>query len=626
MTLYPGLGLPLRYYPLEYAPREDDKFYPLGLHANCYDSCSALLPVREVAMMNIMEQLTDKENWHNMIFNDEVVDQWRKEALEQPNRVYWKQATDNKGSDAVDCVPRPPGIMDVPTFDYCVKELRDKANYYAETGIIPTLEASAAIAKSDVLVSVSLRAELQEAFKKLKLDQRLKPNWHPKSNEQVLDLVHPSMYSLVYGQTRVLQDEVVGTSDAIDKWAGKGEPIAKDTSNSSRDEPGSPPPASYWSETYQWLPANVKFMEDGTVKFTSYINNLHPQKYPQVYRTIEKLIEAALPAWDQCLSLRLKGGKKSGAGRTEPRFPKQDMCDNVSDIWDPSSPPPLDDVDEDDGEDGGGDNDEAEDEEEDDEDDEDPAILEWKETRNPVHPRVPEFEDVEYAQRDIARLAHKFKKAGLQVIVKMVSIELTPEKPELPAGEWHVSKERSRSQRTHGTSLRDGWAPCLQMYGAVQMHEGRLLTFPSVFQHKESSIKLKDPSKPGTRHVISLQLVDPSMRIISTANVPPQQRDWWLGAVLRQPLRSDGSTLANLPPDLVAILEQKNMSGGELSVEILDMVRAHLHNDESFLPMTEEEARKHRAELLQDRIEHHTRADISWADTRYFLFRDWPSE
>lgn len=109
------------------------------------------------------------------------------------------------------------------------------------------------------------------------------------------------------------------------------------------------------------------------------------------------------------------------------------------------------------------------------------------------------------------------------------------------------------------------------------------------------------------------------MRIISTANVPPQQRDWWLGAVLRQPLQSDGSTLANLPPDLVAILEQKNMSGGELPVEILDMVRAHLHNDESFLPMTEEEARKHRAELLQERIEHHTRAWLSWADSAYVL-------
>lgn len=118
MTLYPGLGLPLRYYPPEYDPREDHKFYPLGQHAHCCDSHSALLPVREVAMMNIMEQLTDKENWHKMVFNDEIVNQWRKEALEKPNRVYWKQATDNKVLDVGDWVPRPPGIVDAATFDY----------------------------------------------------------------------------------------------------------------------------------------------------------------------------------------------------------------------------------------------------------------------------------------------------------------------------------------------------------------------------------------------------------------------------------------------------------------------------------------------------------------------------
>lgn len=33
-------------------------------------------------------------------------------------------------------------------------------------------------------------------------------------------------------------------------------------------------------------------------------------------------------------------------------------------------------------------------------------------------------------------------------------------------------------ERTHGTSLVDG--TCLQIYGTVQMHEGRLLTFPNV--------------------------------------------------------------------------------------------------------------------------------------------------
>ncbi|KAL7906919.1 hypothetical protein GGI35DRAFT_457226 [Trichoderma velutinum] len=656
MAPYPGLGLPLRQYP-----RDGKRFYPLGLHANCSDSHSALLPVREVAMMNIMERLTDKENWYKMIFDDEIVKQWREEALEHPNILYWKQATDNKGANAIDDVRRPPAIMDAATFDYCVKELRNKSNYYIETGIIPTLDASATIVKSDMLIPVGLRAELQNAFNKLKADQGSNLNWRPNSNEQMLDLVHPSMYPLVYGRTGVLQDEVVGTTDAIDKWAGKGERIAKETTPIRRDPYSLP--ASLWSDTYQWLPANVKFMEDGSVKFTSYINNLHPQKYPQIYSALEKLIEAALPTWDQCLSLPLERGTKIGAGRTESRFPAQYLNNIVSEIWDPPSPPPLDDDDEDDDE--GDEEEEEEDDDDDDDEDDDPAVLEWERTRKPVHPSVPEFEDIKYAPRDTARLAHKFSKTGLQVIVKMASIELTPEKPEFSAEEWHIKGQMNEQicattlycvdsdniapsdihfrmqtpqcryptithdtktwlERTHGTSLVDG--TCLQIYGSVQMHEGRLLTFPNVFQQRESSIKLKDPSKPGSRHLISLRLVDPNARIISTANVPPQQHDWWASAVFGQSLQFDSAALAKFPADLVAILQQEGLvkdppiSAGKLPVDVLHMVRAYLYNNESCMPMSEEEAQKHRAELLTERIEHHVRADLDRSNRLYGFF------
>jgi hypothetical protein len=113
--------------------------------------------------------------------------------------------------------------------------------------------------------------------------------------------------------------------------------------------------------------------------------------------------------------------------------------DNTSGIWNPSNPPSLDENDEA--------NDEIDDDEVDDEDYDEyygRSIAEWKETRKPVHPSVPEFEDIDYAQRDTARLAQKFKKTGLQVIVKMTSIELTPEKPEFTAGEWHVSNKCNR--------------------------------------------------------------------------------------------------------------------------------------------------------------------------------------
>ena len=141
----------------------------------------------------------------------------------------------------------------------------------------------------------------------------------------VQDLVHPSMYPLVYGQSKVLDDEVVGVADAIEKWAGKGKLVRK------REEPevkrgwggvslgSSDIPHNYWSTTYQWLPANVAFQEDGSVHFTSYINNLHPTRYPEIYSTVEKLIETALPAWDHCL-LEVHRWRAQGPGRKGSRF------------------------------------------------------------------------------------------------------------------------------------------------------------------------------------------------------------------------------------------------------------------------------------------------------------------
>jgi hypothetical protein len=61
----------------------------------------------------------------------------------------------------------------------------------------------------------------------------------------------------------------------------------------------------------------------------------------------------------------------------------------------------------------------------------------WMAVRKPVIPE-PSFEDVDYGLKHGQRLSHKFHDSGLQVIVKMASIELTPEKPHFPHGSWHV--------------------------------------------------------------------------------------------------------------------------------------------------------------------------------------------
>jgi hypothetical protein len=79
-------------------------------------------------------------------------------------------------------------------------------------------------------------------------------------------------------------------------------------------------PKEYRSSLYQWLPANVAFRDDGTTEFTSYINNLHPEKYPGIYEAIEHAIDTALPAWDQCLRKNITYNHDIVAGRANSRF------------------------------------------------------------------------------------------------------------------------------------------------------------------------------------------------------------------------------------------------------------------------------------------------------------------
>jgi hypothetical protein len=214
-------------------------------------------------------------------------------------------------------------------------ELRHKAKYFERTNITPTLDSVFSIAKSDVLVAPELHSALREAFATLQADQASRPDWHPNTHETVQDLEHPTMYPLVYGRSRFLPQEVVGVDGAIDKFAGKGEVIPKRPEweeeltkekrrtwrNVDNDTVigGRYLHRSFWSNTYQWLPANVKFTPDGRVQFASYINNLHPTKYRSIYNTIEKLIETALPMWDQCLA-QYADGELVGPGRRDPRL------------------------------------------------------------------------------------------------------------------------------------------------------------------------------------------------------------------------------------------------------------------------------------------------------------------
>lgn len=550
--------------------------------------------------------------------------------------------------------------------------------------MIPTIDASATVVKSDVLVKTDLRDALKEAFDKLQNDQKDEPDWHPNSGDMVQDLIHPSMYPLVYGRSRVLKDEVVTVTDAVEKWAGKGEIISEVEDSVQEDEysvqedgfvlwqrPAASQgsldiPTNYWSTSYQWLPSNVSFLDDGTVKLTSYINNLHPRRYPDIYATVEKLIETAIPAWDQCL-VEYRLHERYGPGRKVSRFslPKG-VDDEIAENWSPSDPAEL----------AGTEVDLSNDYRFNDiETEEDEKDLKWKVLRTPVLREPGSFkkvnydlqgnkEDAESSSGSLGGLRQDFKDSGLQIIVKMASIELTPEKPEFPAGGWHIEgllnekicatalyyvdsenvTDSSLSFRMHtsyeqdelqndvgqdsyhwlecnyGTNLAGFNGSCIQNYGSVNTPEGRLLAFPNVFQHRVSPFELFDKTKPGHRRFIALWLVDPHQRIISTANVPPQQQDWWAESIFGASTNEQKAAVEKLPAEMVQLLREKGVelpSGDEKGAivpnEVLELVRKEFNLG----LLSTQEAKEHRLALMAERTSHQVDAEKQWLDASY---------
>jgi hypothetical protein len=87
--------------------------------------------------------------------------------------------------------------------------------------------------------------------------------------------------------------------------------------------------------------------------------------------------------------------------------------------------------------------------------------------------------------------------------------------------------------------------PAFQELGSVSIRQGGLITFPNCLRHRLESFELVDKGRPGRCRFLTLWLVDPSYRICSTRNVPPQRLDWW-----EQEARSHLSSAHPLPQEL----------------------------------------------------------------------------
>ncbi|KAG8729358.1 hypothetical protein FRC12_021032 [Ceratobasidium sp. 428] len=142
-------------------------------------------PLVELEMTRLSAALRLKPSWYTKFRDQGILAKWRAEALEQAEHMKESHV------------------------DYVFQELDGYAKLRdEETGA--EVACYDRIWQSDKLVPAALKAKIVEGVAKLEDVPDSEKDWHPHSNDVVLDLVHPSLYPIVYGRTLAYPE---GTTD-----------------------------------------------------------------------------------------------------------------------------------------------------------------------------------------------------------------------------------------------------------------------------------------------------------------------------------------------------------------------------------------------------------------------------
>lgn len=412
-----------------------------------------------------------EKDWESKYKDWGIVEKWRNEAK-----------LDSEFSDEI--------------FNYAIRELQWYESLQANKGL--------KIGPDDSIVLVDGIESLK--FTKLanEYESSIPKDYHPGS-DCVVDIVHPSLYPLVYGKTL----DLAGNPILLDE---KALDLKKGVSDYGK------------SKKFQWLPSIMETLGNH-FSFTSYINNLHP-KHKDLYGEIERVFNAAIPALNLCLS-RFQSPEyvripiPTFTDVYDERY--QQHLDRVLKLYD-----------------------ENEEEAEEAEEEFEKCKANYLKKFPPVY-----VEDPPTIPYDL--LAQK----RIKVIVKMASIELTPEKPAYPGGTWHVEgtinedivatvlhyydveniselrlefrvsfedpayeqNDATYCERIFGLKDEDAM---VRFLGSVEAKQGRTVVFPNQFQHHVAGFELKDKTRAGHRKILCFFLVDPgNEHVVATDAVAP---------------------------------------------------------------------------------------------------------
>lgn len=258
----------------------------------------------------ILDLIACKEGWHEKVFNDDLVQKWYQEIITQSkyndeltSSYFWLaiqllRAT-SQGSFHLDgCGWSEDMLCDQCTAELRVKIVQNFQHYNFDTvdearatrdddddfinfvydmhddGLVTKCEhTKCTCVPADHCLEDYVAYHKNSIYTRLKNDLLLTINrmrhqeiidWHPNSNEMVRDIIHPSMYCYVKGQS-------------ILKTYGRPQPSADEKSR------------------YQWLPSVVTVDMMGRARVETYINNLNTERYPEFVPLIEELFTSYIP-------------------------------------------------------------------------------------------------------------------------------------------------------------------------------------------------------------------------------------------------------------------------------------------------------------------------------------------
>nr|KAJ3422301.1 hypothetical protein HK105_000296 [Polyrhizophydium stewartii] len=461
----------------------------IPLTGTAYDGKeSTMRTIVEQRYMSFLGQILSKPSWWTKITDEAIKTKWRAEALAQ-------------------------GFSE-PNFNLAIEELTFLADHCVRKALDGAVTVQPGPAElttmSDDAVPEVVRKALVKLVGELENVPDHKKDWHPGTDQQVLDLVHPSLFCLVYGRSIVAGIKERSAATAMMPW---------EVLSSCERVAGVPVfdyNLSYTSQRFQWLPAEFRIQDDSSVSINSPINNLHPVQHRALYATISKIFERFVPLFEDLASVVDADLRRTVISNPIEGYERPDQYDSddneITDIPRPVHVPKL-----------------------------------------PEHFKPPEM---------LPRPFH-LRGRNLQVIVKLANIHLTPGKPKYGGGSWHVEgtvneaiiatgiyyysmdnittsrlsfREAVSDEIDYEQSDYNYWedvygisnetTPRNQSVGSLEAKQGRCIVFPNTFQHQVQPFELADPTRPGFRKILVFFLVNPAKRIVSTAHMAPQQPDW----------------------------------------------------------------------------------------------------